>query len=106
MLMNNQTDSLVHDELFFSIGRLASIGSLLFILILILVIIFFLFHQEQITTNSTDEHELRSDLDGTATTENKQLKSNRFQQYASTDSGLCRLAEQDSRSTTNLVASK
>jgi hypothetical protein len=110
--MNNQTMSA---ELFFSMGRLIAMSSLLFIVILVLFVILILFCHER-NTSRFDDHELRSDIDGTVT-ENKILELSNLKQYASThrnqlmsmttsmDSSQPEIDEQKVRSTTNLISS-
>ena len=117
-MSSNQTMSLLPAELFFSMGRLAAIFSLLFILVLVLVIIFFLVYQQRNSTHF-DEHELRSETDQSVV-ENSSLRSGKFKRYASTnsdshehsmtkttsmDASNSEFNERKTQSTTNLIAS-
>ncbi len=111
-MMNNQTITSVPTELFFSMGRLAAISSLLFIVILVCIVIFFLFYQQR-NVSHFDGHELRSETEPTIT-ENKILELSNFKQYASIignnfqliNSSQSDIDEQKCQSTTNLIFSK
>jgi uncharacterized protein YpmS len=81
--MNNQTMQFLPAELFFSMGRLAAILSLLFIVIMALVIIFLLFFQQR-NTNRSDEQTCHSDTEPTIT-ENRTLELSNLKQYSSID---------------------
>jgi predicted PurR-regulated permease PerM len=81
--MNNQTMQFLPAELYFSMGRIAAISSLLCIVILALIIIFLLFFQQR-QTSRFDEHELQSDTEQSIT-ENRTLELSNLKQYSSTD---------------------
>ena len=81
--MNNQTMQFLPTELFFSMGRLAAIGSLLFVVVVVLIILFLLFFQQR-NINRLNEHEFRSDTE-IAFTESRTLELANLKQYASTD---------------------
>ena len=108
--MNNQTMSLLPTELFFSMGHLAAISSLLFVVILILIVIFVLFFHKNLNGNP-DERQSRSEIEPSVT-ENRTLELSNFKQYASTDYNpsldLIRtdIDEETIRSTSNLISSK
>lgn len=112
--MNNQT--ILPTELFFSIGRLAAIFSLLLIVILALIVIFLLFFQQRYTS-TFDEHELASETDPTIN-ENKTLELANIRRYASThnhpaitittsiSSFQSEFDNEKTHSTTNLISSE
>jgi type II secretory pathway component PulF len=108
--MNNQTMSLLPTQLFFSMGHLAAISSLLFIVIFILIVIFVLFFQKNLNGNY-DERQSRSEIEPSIT-ENRTLELSNFKQYSSNDYNpsldLIRTDtnEEKIRSTTNLISSK
>lgn len=81
--MNNQTMQFLPTELFFSMGRLAAIGSLLFLVLVVLIVLFLLFFQQRNITRF-DGEEFRSDTD-IAFTENRTLELSNLKHYASTD---------------------
>jgi hypothetical protein len=109
-MKDNQTISLLPDELFFSVGHLAAILSLLFIVVLVLIVIFLLFFQQR-NTSGFDDYPVRSESEPTIT-ESKTLELSNFKQYASTDNNQSMNFTQTEidgekiRSTTNLISSK
>lgn len=81
--MNNETMQFLPAELSFSMGRLAAIGSLLFLVIVVLIVLFLLFFQQR-SISRFNEHEFRSDTE-VAFTESRTLELSHLKQYSSTD---------------------
>ncbi len=70
-------------ELYFSMGRLAAIFSLLLIVMLAFVVVFFLFFQQR-NTAPPDEREQHSDTEPSIM-EHRTLELSNFKQYSSID---------------------
>ncbi len=105
--MNNQTKSISSPGLIISLGHLASIFSLLFILLLILITLFFLFTKQK-NNYLFDEHELPSRI-STTSNERQSCQFQQSKQYSSTMNSQASNSFQidmDSRSTINLLSSK
>ena len=82
--MNNQTMQFMPSELYFSMGRLAAIFSLLLIVMLAFVAVFLLFYQQRNTTRSSDEREQFSDTEPSII-EQRTIELSHYRQYSSID---------------------
>ena len=106
--MNNQTKSSSARGYLVSLGHLAPMFSLLFILVIILTILFVLFVKQRDTVLA-DESELRSDV-SVSVRERKSIRGESVRQYSSTGNSQERgsinidINELNARSTMNLLA--
>ena len=112
--MNNQTSKSISSHgLIISLGHLASIFSLLFILILILITLFLLFAKQR-NNCVFDDNELPSGM-STSASERKSFPFRQSRQYSSTTNARGNVSissfrmdvdDQNTRSTINLLSSK